>query len=60
MDIQAVFKGQDGSEGYKKGEEYFFRLKGMRIYPHPNSKCKSVSYATIEAFLNNWRIVKVY
>lgn len=54
--IKAVFKGQDGSLGYKKDQQYTLILKGMSIERvNGLGKCE---YSTIQTFMENWDVIQ--
>ena len=60
MIIKAIFKGKDGSLGYKNGQEYLLQVeqydnsKMLRI-EHP-TKCV---YSTLTSFLRNWENINL-
>lgn len=50
--IYAIFKGEDGSLGYKNGKTYELVIKGNQII-----KPEKCPYRSVEAFLRNWEPV---
>ncbi len=61
--IKAVFKGKDGSCGYKTGMEYTLNLKhklGANIEISKTDICANVvEYSSMITFLNNWDNIRV-
>lgn len=56
MLLKAKFIGQDGSMGFKKGEDYNLFLFGNIIIEYKSkTRCP---YGSVESFLKNWRIIE--
>ncbi len=64
--VKAVFKGQDGSCGYKHGTEYTLTVwhhsadgnKNIAIELADKPDVNYCEYETIVSFLNNWDCVR--
>jgi hypothetical protein len=55
--IKATFTGEDGSLGYKKGEEHeLYLIRNKIARPYGGGVCP---YGSVEAFLKNWDNVKI-
>lgn len=56
--IKAIFRGQDGSCGYKTGKEYLLVIrhpkKGNIIIQKEIGITGECEYSSVIAFLNNW------
>lgn len=53
MRVQAMFVGEDGSMGYRKGQHYELTLRGnLVVAPYP---CPY----TVTGFLQNWIITAI-
>jgi hypothetical protein len=64
--IKAIFKGQDGSLGYKKDFEYDLWIERsdtmkneIRIIPMYQTKVEVCNYSNILTFLDNWDTIRV-
>ena len=63
--IKAIFKGQDGSCGYRKDKEYTLKLehqsagRGLITITEPNENDGFCEYNSIIAFLRNWNNIRV-
>ena len=59
--IKAIFKGQDGSCGYKTNHEYEIHVEhsmGTTITIHNQSGTGYCEYSSMIAFLNNWDCIR--
>lgn len=59
--IQATFKGQNGSMGFKTGKEYTLTLSKMNkghLMAEEDSGFNFCEYGSFMAFLNNWDNIK--
>ena len=53
--IQAVFKGENGSMGFRTGEVYELVVNGSSI--RRVAMGPWIPYGSLEAFFKNWRVV---
>ena len=64
--IKAVFKGEDGSRGFRRGKEYDLRTEFATMNRKPVIFVETVErdkfnvYGSVDAFLRNWEPKKVY
>jgi len=64
--VKAIFKGQDGSCGYKHGQEYALTIwnqskisnENIAIELSDNPDKNYCEYESIVSFLNNWDCVR--
>lgn len=58
-EITAVFKGRDGSMGFRRGQEYklwYFEKNGRFYISRPFEDATAIPYDTIAAIKKNWEI----
>ncbi len=58
-EITAMFKGKDGSMGFRTGQEYklwYFEKNGRFYISRPFEDATAISYDTIAAIKKNWEI----
>lgn len=60
MKIQAIYKGENGSIGFIKGETYWFWLEtnGLLKVTPIGDHGEVLYYPTLRKFLNNWDIIE--
>lgn len=56
--IPAIFKGQDGSRGFRTGQRYFIEIKVInnQVWVFSGQRAPSCPYETFGALLNNWTL----
>jgi len=62
MVVKAIFKGTDGSEGYRYNMEYTLLIihkKGEEIRIERMERTGVVLYDSMKAFLSNWDCIRV-
>ena len=62
--IIAKFIGKDGSQGFKKNKTYFLEAPDTsksewKIIIHNTAGAEWCPYNSLEAFLKNWKVLKV-
>lgn len=58
-EITAVFKGRDGSMGFRKGQEYklwYFEMNGRFYISRRFDNATAIPYDTMTAIKKNWNI----
>ena len=59
--IYAVYRGRNGSLGYKTGKGYRFNVRGNTLVPSKvDGPIVPIPYSNIEKFLENWYQIDVY